>query len=492
MKNFYQRTLTSLMALSLVAMSGCSSDTTTSGGQTGTASASGEVTTVELWHYYNDNTKNIFDSLVAEFNSTVGAEKNIAVVASSYSSVSDLGDAVVSSANQEVNAGDMPHIFAAYTDTALLIDQLGLVANMDDYFTAEELALFQQDFLVEGRFTSDESLKIIPVAKSTELLFVNETDFALFADETGSDMSQMTTWEGLAEISATYYDWTDGKTPDVPYDGKALFGIDSQANFMLIASMQLGEEIYIYGEDSVSFGLGEDNARKIWEVLMVPYIYGHYANYSGYRSGDVSTGDLLAYVGSTSSVNHFPEVVEVGRSEAYEIQGVALPYPYFANCEPIAVQQGAGMVVSKTDSTHEAAAAEFLKWFTFSDNNLEFAGSTGYIPVQNDALTLEGILEQQSGDLNSITQSALGVIYDEMLPNYEFYTNKPFDGSYATRTAIAAAVSDNLAQYIEARELFEETGNPEHYEEAMAVLTNEDAFQIWYNLLTQAVEENLN
>lgn len=76
--------------------------------------------------------------------------------------------------------------------------------------------------------------------------------------------------------------------------------------------------------------------------------------------------------------------------------------------------------------------------------------------------------------------------------NYEFYTNKPFDGSYGARTAIANAVSDNLAQYIEARELFEETGNPEDYEVAMGVLTNEDAFQIWYGLLTEAVEENLN
>jgi len=34
------------------------------------------------------------------------------------------------------------------------------------------------------------------------------------------------------------------KTPDVPDDGKAFFGRDAMANYMLVGSMQLGTEIF--------------------------------------------------------------------------------------------------------------------------------------------------------------------------------------------------------------------------------------------------------
>ena len=58
----------------------------------------------------------------------------------------------------------------------------------------------------------------------------------------------------------------------------------------------------------------------------------------------------------------------------------------------MAVQQGAGMVVTKSDEAREKAAVTFLKWFTAPEQNVRFAMSSGYLPV-----TYEG--NSQSADV---------------------------------------------------------------------------------------------
>ena len=68
--------------------------------------------------------------------------------------------------------------------------------------------------------------KIFPVAKSTELLFLNDTDWKLFAAATGAQYSDLETVEGLVKTAEAYYNWTDAQT-DTPNDGKALFGRDA-------------------------------------------------------------------------------------------------------------------------------------------------------------------------------------------------------------------------------------------------------------------------
>lgn len=57
------------------------------------------------------------------------------------------------------------------------------------------------------------------------------------------------------------------------------------------------------------------------------------------------SGSLLAYVGSSSSASFFPTQVLTSDTESHGIEMAALPCPSFAGCEPVAVQQGAGMVV---------------------------------------------------------------------------------------------------------------------------------------------------
>lgn len=482
------------LLLCTIALSGCSSDSSNSTSTSNNTSTSSDTSSspqtlsensekivLTLWHYYNGTTKDMLDNMIDEFNETLGLEKNITVEAYSHSNVSELASALVSAANKEVGMDDMPDIFAAYSDTALLLNDLGVVAPVDSYFTDEELSLFRQEFLDEGRFGTDGTLKILPVAKSTEILFINDSDFQIFSDATGVTLSQLDTWESMAEVAQIYYDWTDSQTEE-PYDGRALFGIDSEANFMIIGSRQTGEEIYDYNGDTVTFGLSENGAKKIWDNYMVPYIKGHYISYGSFRSDDIKSGDLLMYAGSTSSVYYFPSSVELGRTQAYDIVGTTMPYPYFEGSEKIAIQQGAGMVVSKSDEIREAASVEFLKWFSAAEYNLDFAVSTGYIPVQNEALEYDSVLsvleEYSNGEISDVVLSTIDTTYNYTLPEYTFYANQPFDGSYDARNAITNYIVDTLK--VATDELAEQTEQGADRDTVISELTSDESFKDWY------------
>ena len=128
---------------------------------------------ITIWTYYNGEQLEAFNALVDEFNSTVGKEQGITVESSSHGSVTDLENNVLASAEGKVGAEAMPNIFSAYADTAYALDEMGQIADLSDYLSEEDRAAFIEDYLSEGDFSGSGSIKIFPVAKSAELLFLN-------------------------------------------------------------------------------------------------------------------------------------------------------------------------------------------------------------------------------------------------------------------------------------------------------------------------------
>ena len=52
---------------------------------------------------------------------------------------------------------------------------------------------------------------MLPIAKSTEALYLNKTLFVDFSAQTGVTMDQLQSYEGLFAVANTYYDWSGGK-----------------------------------------------------------------------------------------------------------------------------------------------------------------------------------------------------------------------------------------------------------------------------------------
>ena len=210
-------------------------------------------TSITVWHYYNGTQQAAFDQLVEEFNRTVGKEKGVYVEAHSQGNVSDLETSVLAAFNKEVGSSEPPDIFSSYADTAYTIEQMGVLVDLEDYMSEEDMEQYVDSFLEEGRIGADGELRIFPTAKSSEVFMMSQTDWEPFAEATGASIDDLATMEGVAETAKAYYEWTDAQTPDVPNDGQAFYGRDAMANLFIIGSMQLGTELFQVDGDKVTF-----------------------------------------------------------------------------------------------------------------------------------------------------------------------------------------------------------------------------------------------
>lgn len=435
--------------------------------------------TLTVWHYYHGAQQVAFDTLVEEFNDTVGKEKGIYVQGYSLGSVSDLENAVRDSLAGKVGSEKMPDIFSSYADTAYEVEQSGVLVNLSEYLSDKELARYVGSYVEEGRIAADGSLRIFPLAKTTEIMMINKTDWDVFANETGVTLSDLETIEGVAAAAQKYYEWTDAKTPDVPYDGKAFYGRDSMANYFSIGMKQLGSEIFEVENGTVTLNIDKDKLRRIWENYYIPMVKGYFGAYGKFRSDDVKTGDLLAYTGSTSSAMYFPDNVEQEEGR-YAIEYIVMAAPVFEGGENYAVQQGAGMVVTKSDEQHEYASVEFLKWFTEAENNMVFGCAAGYLPVLEDANSsevLDKVIADKQIEVGDKVYDCLTYFFDEMR-DVELYTNKSFKNGSAARRILEYNLSDKAAADRAAVE--EAVLGGASLEEACEPYISDKAFEEWY------------
>ncbi len=445
--------------------------------------------TITVWHYYNGVQQVNFDEAVKEFNATVGTDKGIIVEAYSKDSVADLADNVIASVKKSAGAEDPPDIFAAYAETAYLLDSMDALADIGKYFTEDEINEYVDEYIDEGKFSGDGSLKIFPTAKSTEIMMLNSTDWQEFADAEGVTVDDLKTWEGVAETAEKYYQYTDALTPDVENDGRAFFGRDSVANYMIVGAKQLGAEFISMDENNKPvLNVDKDVVKKLWDNYYVPYVKGCYTIQGRYRSDDVKIGKSIAIICSTTGAAYYPTEVTIDDDYTYPIENMVLPVPNFEGTEPFAVQQGAGMSVISSNEQKEYASALFLKWFTEEDRNIEFSINSGYMPVKKKANDFNRLSEINSSMEESVSETMLNSLklaIDEV-NNYSLYTMKPFE--------TAAEVRDFLGDYIQntADEDYAEVSsrieNGESRDAVIAEYISDEAFDEWFSGLKTSLE----
>lgn len=465
----------------MVMLTGCSgnSSTATNGKTVKVKLDPKNPVSVDLWHYYNGPQKVAFDELVSKFNETVGLEQGIVITTYGQGSVNQLAERVIESADKKVGASDMPDVFAAYSDTVYQVDKRGLVAPLDKYFTTEEIYEYKNEYIEEGRFDSEKSFKIFPIAKSTEIFMLNKTDWDKFASATNADINELKTIEGVVRISEKYYSWTDSLTPDKENDGKAFFGRDSMANYFLIGCKELGVDIFSVTEGKAVINADKQVIRKLWDNFYVPYIKGHFGAYGKFRSDDAKTGDILSLVCSTSGSAYFPTQVTVNDNDIYPIEFEVFEAPRFEGSEPYAVQQGAGMVVIKSDEKTEYAATVFLKWFTEARRNIEFAIGSGYMPVKKEAYDIDLLKEviQNTNAAEEIKKfEKIFPVCIETVNNNKLYTSDAFEGGADARIILEKSLMNKANEDLTS--IKEMNVNNE---DAIAVFCKDENFEKWYN-----------
>ena len=197
-------------------------------------------------------------------------------------------------------------------------------------------------------------------------------------------------------------------------------------------------------------------------------------------------GEIISFTGSTTSSMYFPDEVEL-ENESYPIACTVMQDPVFENGEKYAVQQGAGMVVTKQTEEEEYASVVFLKWFAQAENNIKFGCESGYLPVKKEAVnkeTLDRVIQENQLSVTQKTYDSLVASFSTV-KDYTMYTNKAFDGGSAARKVLEYHLSDKAAADREAVVKSLEEGNS--LEEAVAPYISQEAFEAWLKDFTEAL-----
>ncbi len=478
------------------------------------------IISLKVWSYYNNEQAAAFLENVDKFNATVGKEKRIYVSSENHSGVSILTQAMEASARGDINAKPLPNIFQSYTDDLLMLNnKYDIAAPLQNYFDDEELDNYVDGFLSEGYF--GDNLFIIPVAKSTEIFMLNLTDWNKFADEVnGVSLDDLNTVEGITEVAKKYYDWS----------GKAFFGRDAMANYILHSAASCGVELFGTSDGKTVFNADKDLFRKIYDNYYVPYVKGYFARGINFRSSDVGKGLIAGYVGSSASADYFPSSVRVDDDSTYKIDCHVSAVPLFQGAQKYAIQQDAGFAVTKSDEVTEYASSLFLKFLSDEQQNRIFAAEMGYVPVVKSALKYEEIkndyisyniekllnaekLENTPDAIaaakiklekeKSTVLNTFGITLDMVKEGgYTMYSAPPFEGSSEIRTIFEYCIqgdrtnaprlrnlrnADDISAEIEA----EIAGGSDKTRMQLAEEKLQGNFEIWYGALCEAVNSYL-
>ena len=301
-------------------------------GCSGTAKKEEVPTTITVWHVYGGQVDSPLNDLIEQFNRTVGKEQQINVQVTSVSNTNTIHELVLAAANREPGATELPDLFISYPKTVMALPDDSILVDYKDYLSEEELSAFLPAFLEEG--TVNDRLVILPVAKSTEIMFINQTMFDRFSQATGVTLEDLDTWEGLFKAAEIYAKWTDEQTPDIPGDAKPMFVHDYYFNYFQVGTESMGEDFF-QGE-----GLALGPAFQIaWEPLAKAALKGGVWLKGGYATEAIRTGDSIVSVASSASILYYSDVVTYPDNTSEDITLISRPCPVFENGDTLEIQK---------------------------------------------------------------------------------------------------------------------------------------------------------
>ena len=359
-----------------------------------------EPVSIEMWHYLTGAQGEVLQSIIDDFNSTNG--KGITVTAVNQGNITDLNKKVVAAAQ----SNSLPAIINVYPDLATGLIQDGKIIDLTPYINNDKIGMkdeikndYVKTFIDEVSQWNDGSIYGIPLTKSTEVVYVNETLLGTLG-YTMNDLKNLT-MEKLTEICKK-----SKEELDIPG-----FGFDSGSN-AFISTLKMD------GKDFIELD-GTINVDNEWVREFMQYYkdntekgYFRTPGEDTYLSGPFSNEKLLMYQGSTAGAAHI-------QTNGQFVLGIS-EVPKFEDKFNAVIQQGASLfITNNTTPQQRYAAYEFIKYATNTENTAQFAVATGYLPVRYSAEETT-IMKDVLSDIESIYGKVYQVAKEEL--DYAYYT----------------------------------------------------------------------
>ena len=369
--------------------------------------------TITLWHVYGGQTDSPLNDMIDVFNQTVGKEQGIRVEVPLVSNNKTIHAFILASAYGDPGASALPDMFVAYPKTVMAMPDDGVLVDYRDALSEQSLAGFAPSFLEEG--VVNGRLAVLPIAKSTEVMYINRTIFDRFSADTGIAISDLDTWEGLFAAAVRYAEWTDAQTPGIAGDAKAMLVHDFHFNYFQVGVESLGEPFF--DGDAIAFGPAFD---RVWAPYAEAALSGGLWLKGGYATEPLRTADAIVSVSSSASVLYFSDVVTYPDNTSEDVEWLVRPCPVFADGERLVMQRGAGICTVKSTPERERACMTFLEWLTDAQRNVELATRMGYMPVKQASFDV--YLPAAIRALDSDKYVQLYEVFVQTQREYAFYT----------------------------------------------------------------------
>ena len=172
-------------------------------------------------------------------------------------------------------------------------------------------------------------------------------------------------------------------------------------------------------------------------------------------------------------------------TKSYPIDMEVLEAPKFEGGENYAVQQGAGMAVTKTDEEQMYASVQFLKWFTEDERNIQFSVASGYLPVTKTANNVEEI--EKTTNLTENDELPIVKVAIDTVNHNTLYTTKAFENATDARNILEYSMSDKANE--DRKTVVKRLKKGESFDNAVQDFVSDSNFDNWYEKTKTELEE---
>lgn len=399
---------------------------------TSTTTETNGVVQIEFWHSLTGQIATVLDGLVANFNSSIGQEKNIEVktVFQAWPGTDKLATVM-----QTGNLEEHPDLIQIYGENLNMVRNYEHMAWVEDFITREDSQIKKEDLVPNAMqaFSVNDKMLGAPLTLSTLLLYYNKDMFdAANIQAPPTTIAEMA--EMIPQLTKKTGDTTDvyglNLSPDT-YEMNSF--ISSQGEYSFFGDNESGRSgpmtKIIAGENGTL-----DKFLTEWEKVIQSGGYKHLVDNMNEEFANEKHAMVIM---SSARINLIQGLV----GDKFNWGVAHLPKVDAQDQGGSSVSGGGLFMINKGNEAKLDASWEFIQYCLSPEAQLYWMQNTGYVPV--NANTYE--LEETKAYLE--TQEALNIAIEQVLAS----NPKVQEPYMPNATAIKTVVKETMILFAEGK-----------------------------------------
>jgi len=326
--------------------------------------AQAKPTELTYWYAYTGVVQETNETLVRNFNETVGKQKGIHVTAAQQGTYSDLQQKVQAA----TIAGNPPNAFVLEMGVTGMLAMNGITEQLDGRISADKFDVtdFQQGLLRSCKV--DGKIYGLPFMPSNLILFMNTT----ILKQAGLDPAGPKTWDDFARYCKTIKEKT------------GVYGLTMSSNIWILEGILLQAGTSVLSDDEKSTNINTKPARDAVKFFRDLKDAGYIRTMTNADGGklisEVTNQKTAMWFYTTAGITTF---MGMGKSAGFSVNTAFMPklVSYGTSAG------GSNIVISSKGTKQEKDAAwEFVKWVTATEQTVFISSKTGYMPGRKSAI----------------------------------------------------------------------------------------------------------